>query len=408
MSAYLQQDGHGFTVVVIPRPEDLADNAKEIARRLLELEYLGAQVIAAENPSDDLLAETVGLWRQRRGREQLSARTMETLRGKALRGYGLGKTPFGYAIGAQGRLEIVPEEAKVVEEIYRLYLEEGMGLRLIARHLNSTSVGTRRGSRWSVVTVRDILRNRAYTGTYVRFGIRIPSSHPAIVSSEVFRQAQQKREQPTTQRADQRETAFALSGLAYCGACQGRMIGVSRRQSWARKRDGGKTVTEYRYYRCGSRVNQSVCSYHTWRADVLEEHVLQDLAEKLSGSHPNGDSPSTDIRATLHNRLRNLDARFQRYLNAAARGDLSLQDFRGTAMPLTEEVQYLEQRLEAIQQYPDRASQHDVWRLLQRQTLNLLQERWANLTAQQKLRYFSELLQKVVVFDDHVELVLEG
>lgn len=408
LAEFLQKDGRGFTVVVIHRSEDLADTTKEIARRLLELEYLGAQVVATETPQEDLLAGAILLWRQRRGRDQLSARTLETLRNKALRGYGLGKTPFGYTIGAQGRLEVVPEEARVVQEIYRLYLEEGMGLRRIARYLNSTDTGTRRGSRWSVVTVRDVLRNRAYTGTYARFGIRIPSSHPAIISTEVFRKTQTKREQPVRPRADGRETAFSLSGLAYCGACNGRMIGVSRRQSWARKRDGGRTVAEYRYYRCGSRVNQSVCSYHTWRADVLEEQVLEALAQHLSAFPIMEDrEPATDVRITLRKRLRSLDGRFQRHLNAAARGSLSLQDLRGAAVALIEETHYLEHRLEAIQRFPDKTTQREAWRLLQRQSLRTLQDHWATLTPQERQRYIAELLQRVVVYDDKVELTLQ-
>lgn len=406
LADYLQQGGHGFTVVVIPRPEDLADNTKEIARRLLELEYLGVQVTSIDNPGDDLLADTVAIWRQRRGKEQLSTRTMETLKNKALRGYGLGKTPFGYTIGSAGRLEIVPDEAEVVREIYRLYLEGGMGLRRIARDLNDTDRHTRRGSLWSVVTVRDILRNRAYTGTYVRFGIRIPSSHPSIITNDIFREAQTKREQPAPKRADQRETAFALSGLLHCGFCGGRMIGVSRRQSWARKRDGGRTVAEYRYYRCGSRVNQSVCNYHTRRADLLEEQLVVELGQRLDTTTTPLSESEMDPRITLKARIKNLDSRFQRHLTSAARGDITLADFRSTALPLMDEMQYLEERLDAIQKYTDRPSQLEVWRMQQRQSLRTLSEHWPELTPQQRLRYLTELVDKVVIYDDHLDLTL--
>ncbi len=410
LSEFLQQDGHGFMVVVVHRPEDLADNGKEIARRLLEIEYRGAQVIATEHPDEDILALAITLWRQRRGGASPAARTMDdTLRSKALRGYGLGKTPFGYTIGADGRLEIVPEEARVVQEIYRLYLEEGMGLRRIARDLNDAATSTRRGSRWSVVTVRDILRNRTYTGTYIRFGIRVPSSHPAIIAPDVFRQALRKREQPAPPRADGRESAFALSGMAYCGACNGRMIGVSRRQSWARKRDGGRTVAEYRYYRCGSRVNQSVCEYHTWRADALETEVLKTLAQSIeAASTPAEDVSLNDLLATLRSRLRSLDLRFQRQLNAAGRGVLSPADLRESAVALVEEIQYLEQRIEAFQRFPDPASQRELWQLQQRQSLRTLQSRWPDRTAQERRRYLNELVRQVVVYDDHVDVSLQA
>ena len=167
------------------------------------------------------LDEIIAAWRRQRNSERLSDRAMDTLRTKALRGFGLGKTPYGYGIGANGKLEIVEQEARVVRQLYQMYVEQNLGLRLIARHLNDANTPTRRGSRWSVVTVRDILRNRTYTGTYSRFGMRVPGSHPAIIPPDVFRAAQKKREHVSGGRPVGRESSFSLSGLAYCGACNG-------------------------------------------------------------------------------------------------------------------------------------------------------------------------------------------
>jgi len=191
---YLHQPGRGFTTVVLPRIEDLAGRPTELLRRLLELEYLGARVVAMEEPATDPLEAAVAVWRERRSQDRLSRRAMDALRTKAMRGFGLGKTPYGYRIGENGRLEVVPDEAKVVNDIFHTYVEDGLGLRLIARKLNDSAVSTRRGSRWSVVTVRDILRNRTYTGTYARFGVRVPGNHTPIVSLGLFREAQRKRE----------------------------------------------------------------------------------------------------------------------------------------------------------------------------------------------------------------------
>ncbi len=47
-----------------------------------------------------------------------------------------------------------------------------MGIRLIARRLNEEGLKTRRGGNWSMVSIRDILRNRVYLGTYSRFGVK--------------------------------------------------------------------------------------------------------------------------------------------------------------------------------------------------------------------------------------------
>jgi DNA invertase Pin-like site-specific DNA recombinase len=57
-------------------------------------------------------------------------------------------------------------EKQVVKEIFRLYVEEKMPHRAIARHLNKLGLQTRRGNSWSNYNVSKILRNEKYIGTF--------------------------------------------------------------------------------------------------------------------------------------------------------------------------------------------------------------------------------------------------
>ena len=106
-------------------------------------------------------------------RDGVSDRVRAAMRRKAVKGEVLGRPPYGYKVGSARRLELVPEEAVVVRYIFRLYLQEDMGIRLIARRLNEEGLKTRRGGNWSMVSIRDILRNRAYLGTYSRFDVHV-------------------------------------------------------------------------------------------------------------------------------------------------------------------------------------------------------------------------------------------
>src|SRR5205807_1612944 len=108
---------------------------------------------------------------------------------------------------------------------------------------------------------------------YARFGVRVPGSHQALVTSEEFRKTQERMATRRTGGGPRNVSPFLLSGIACCGACGNRMIGVSRRQQWKRRSDGGVSSAEYRYYQCGSRTNQSMCSYHTRRVEDLDEAV---------------------------------------------------------------------------------------------------------------------------------------
>jgi site-specific DNA recombinase len=269
-------------------------------------------------------------WNASDGQARLSDKVRSAMRKKAVKGEVLGRPPFGYKVGALRRLELVPEEAVVVRYIFRLYLNENLGIRLIARRLNEEGVKTRRGGNWSMVSIRDILRNRAYLGTYARFNVRVTGTHPAIVSNEDFRRVQDRLNARRSAQTPRTASQFLLSGLAHCGWCGNKLIGVTRKQSWTRK-DGEKIENTYRYYQCESRTNQSVCGYHTKRADALEAEIRSQL-EASSGtedtaSAASGRRAAHDLRAaeTLKSRLKATDRKLESLIDDAARGRATRQ-----------------------------------------------------------------------------------
>jgi DNA invertase Pin-like site-specific DNA recombinase len=106
---------------------------------------------------------------------------------KARGGYTGGWIPCGYR-REKGALVVVPEEAAVVERIFRLKAE-GIPPRRIAERLTEEGAITRRGGRWSYSTVWNILRNRFYTGRVELEGKWIPGQHDAIISDALFKSA---------------------------------------------------------------------------------------------------------------------------------------------------------------------------------------------------------------------------
>jgi DNA invertase Pin-like site-specific DNA recombinase len=316
-------------VVVLPAVDALGVERKDAIFRFLQLETIGVRIAcvsgAVLNGDEQLSA-----WLRADDGDSLSDRVRAAMRRKAVKGEVLGRPPYGYKVGSRRRLELIPEEAVVVRYIFRLYLNERLGIRLIARRLNEEALKTRRGGNWSMVSIRDILRNRAYLGTYARFGVRVPGSHPQLVSAEDFRTVQDRLNARRTSYAPRVASQFLLSGLAQCGYCGNKLIGVSRKQSWTR-RDGQPMSNSYRYYQCESRTNQSVCGYHTRRAASLEDEVRTALtaaprqAIELpvdAGPGANG-ADENDRRRLLETRARGAGRRFEGYLNAVAKGRLA-------------------------------------------------------------------------------------
>ena len=179
MLSYIKETESNY-LIVVPDAGHLGSDLEAVARRLVELEATGSKVTCADDDMPDPLQNALSNLGMKGVSKTRSERIKESMRERALQGKGLGKPPYGYKNGVDGTLEIVPEEGSVVELIYRLYTGEALGLRLIAQHLNERDILTRRGGRWNMVTIRDILRNSTYMGTYTRFGLRLPKSHEAI------------------------------------------------------------------------------------------------------------------------------------------------------------------------------------------------------------------------------------
>src|SRR3990170_1701041 len=212
------QRQRGFMLVAVPDLAGLGDDLTESARRYFELSSLGASVVTMDG-GDDAGTELLTQWAAARKNGRLGERVRAAMLRKAVKGEALGRPPYGYCVGPRRRLQVVAEEGSVVRYIFRLYLKDGLGIRRIARRLNEEGLKTRRGGLWSMVSIRDILRNRAYLGTYSRFGVRVPGSHPALVSADDFRKIQERLAARRTSYSPRHASPFLLSGLVYCGYC---------------------------------------------------------------------------------------------------------------------------------------------------------------------------------------------
>jgi site-specific DNA recombinase len=353
MLHFLQRPDHGFIVVVVDGLGALGKDLGHAAMKLLTIENTGVQVISVQG-GGEALRELVNTWADRGEGTPVSEKVRSAMRRKAVKGEVLGRPPYGYRVGARHRLELVPEEAVVVRYIYRLYLQEGMGIRKIAGQLNEENIATRRGGRWSMVTVRDLLRNRSYLGTYTRFGVKVPDSHPALVSQDDFRRVQERLQTRHGGVRERTVVPFLLSGMVFCGRCSNKMIGVSRRQRWTTKEGEARTAA-YRYYQCESRTNQNACGYNTQRAADLESKLREKLLDEAPGvtrmrRTGNVDSYVLDVMGQvdkIEGRMRRTRRQIEELVADAAHGHISVERMRSLGGEFAREQQSLESEMSA-------------------------------------------------------------
>ena len=387
-------------LVVIPSAEHLGSTLRERVMRVLELDILSCQTVCDDLEYPDPLQNAL---RVQNGPDSRRERIRQGMRAKASKGLGLGKPPFGYKIIYDGTFEVVETEAVVVRAMYDRYVSENGGVRAVASWLNNAGHRTRRGQLWSMVTVRDILRNTAYIGTYHRFGLRLPASYEAIVDRNLYRQAQDKMQSRSPVRRNPKGEPFLLSGIIYCGHCGQRMMGVMRRQTWRRK-DGQRARAEYRYYQCQSRINRNQCEYRTGSAPEIEESVLDQIKQDLSNpsertlGDPLGSKRAVDVRHEIQSRAMRSDRRYQLAVERAAAGALTLAQLRVATVEAESAMQVTQQQLRLVD------SGDAGVRELAESSRERLIYLWEDLAIGERQEVLRTLLSKVTVKDRHPQI----
>jgi site-specific DNA recombinase len=100
--------------------------------------------------------------------------------------------PLGYERLSDGRLKVTQKEAKLVRKIARMYLHE-KSMPHVAFLLNKEGILTKKGKQWTAATVRGVLADGIYSGTYALAGIKDFVQDYRILDDSLFLAVNQTR-----------------------------------------------------------------------------------------------------------------------------------------------------------------------------------------------------------------------
>lgn len=235
-------------------------------------------------------------------REIISERTKDKMGAARKRGQWLGgRPPFGYH-KENKKLIVAPNEAEVVRDIFRLYLEKKSILHVV-QTFNDQGLRTRQwtknsgavygGKKYGVSQLQHMLNNRLYIGK-VEFGGQIyAGQQPAIIDEETFNQCQKLLAANRVERKPFKhsECFGLLSQLLKCKHCGARLF-----HTYSMKNQN----TKYRYYVCSSaqKRSYSTCPNRSIPAHIIEAEVIEKLREILP-VHINNTPRSPAVEAFL-------------------------------------------------------------------------------------------------------------
>ena len=239
------------------------------------------------------------------------------------------KKLLGYKKGENNLPEIIPEEAEIVKEIFRRYLD-GSSMEQIADCLNEKGLTTKGGdSPYRKVVIQRILTNEKYTGdallqkTYITDCITkksrknngelpmylVKNHHEPIISRTDFNRVQEEMARRSAKRSvaekltktDQGKYSakYALSELLICGECgthyrrvtwtakgfkEIKWRCINRIQYGKRKCHCSPTIDEQPLHRAIVSAINDFCKVKDDVAKVLRESITEVLDPNLNGS----------------------------------------------------------------------------------------------------------------------------
>lgn len=352
-----------------------------------------------------------------------------------------GSVPYGYRLEKSGvfnkrkhevsKLVIDAEEAKVVQVMFNLCVQQGYGRSKIANMISAQGLKTRTGGNWHEATVGHILHNITYIGI-LRSGETKSEIIPElqIIDPNTFAHAQDI----MTQRINQhRETRTAplntsgqslLSGNVFCGHCGGRLV-LTTSGKTVRRADGTPVHTKRIRYVCYNKTRHRVeCNGQTGYTmhildgivgevikSALDRFPIIEKAELISQLRIQAQS---EIQEKLHKelvRLKDAQAEYNKLKSKIRKSLLGTTDF--PAYLLAQIAQEAQDNLQAIERRV--AMLRSELSLSKIKADSIMEEfrrfKWSqlfelcNMPAKKMVAY--NLIHKVKVFQDY-SLAIEG
>jgi len=295
-----------FDLVLLNDVDRLARDVAHLGIVKRDLERSGVKVVFRKLPSDEsptynLMVNVLGSFAEFE-REMIADRTRRGRRHKvevrqqflgSLAAYGYRYVPKEKTSGRDGYLEVVPEEAALVRQMFEWVDQEALSAGQLLTRLNQLKARPRKGGRWAKSTVLRILRNETYAGvwhynkhygseslkasTRNRYKRSLKNSCrlrprtewlPVILPSELhivprdlWQRVQQQITKNITFSPRNAKHSYLLKGLVRCGGCGAAYTGDPCHGKY--------------YYRCINRCKQMP----TVKEECLDETVWSAVAE---------------------------------------------------------------------------------------------------------------------------------
>jgi len=347
-------------------------------------------------------------------REMIAENVKDGLLRRAQAGFYNGSTrgPYGYTYSKETQTLVpVPEEAKIVRQIFSMYADRKWGVNKITAFLNTQRISPRNADQWSENTISHMLRNHAYVGKVDWHGEVFPGRHEPIVAEELFRRTQKLIEGRKTLPVRSHSSEHLLAGIARCGRC-GKALTVHYST-------GRKDGTRHRSYRHKAKPQRGACPGIYKSANMIESAVVDEIRklaesgefQKVSFSEAQSriadeQSPVKQERDNVLVELERLAERFNNWADRLDRGLIDEEQFSRQNERLLARKKELSARLDEIDRTLKKTETVEISLEAVKDALTQFPKVWDNLEIGERREFVRQLVERLDVYKTHCDLKL--
>jgi len=413
----------GADIVVTQYLDRFGRRPQEILQRIWELQGIGVEVRATDEDIGEELILLIRAGIAGAESRKTAARVKANMARAVSKGVHAARSPYGFEgirrIDPDGRARIAgfvqkPSEVAAIREMYRLAVDENLGMKSIADRLNSAGYRTGNGKMFDPTTLHRILTNEALRGTLVygrrpRKGnerqdlITIQGFFPAILTDDEWRQLRDRLNLRSNLRPHGRifVSSYLLSGIARCGHCGGPMVGKTAHV--------GKY--HYRRYYCSrAQKARALCGYYNGHnAEKIDRIVLEtlsgyadrDRALEMVGqmAEKQSDRIVEELRE-VEASIRTCGKDFETHLNLLKCGHISEAQFGIANDPVRLRYDSLLPRRKELQKLALNETRRKAWHEDLAGMLTNFAEDFKNLPVSQQKAKLMEVLEEIKIYRD--------
>ena len=254
------------STLVIYNCLDLASNLISLSSIYIAMKESNIEIQLVENNSSSILSDGLNRLGISKPKSQKYTKISETINLKSSRGAVLNRIPLGYEKSLDGKFKINEEEKMIVRKIFKMYSgnfgkTERFGLRKISENLKKDFKYSK--YKWSPQSVKNILKNRFYSGIYQRDSKIISGNHDQIVTYEEFNFIHElfKKNIDIYQSISKKNKPKKYSNLI-CFYCNSKLNISYHSRNW-KLLNGNKKKKVYYYAQC-----KNICKFKRKNIDI--------------------------------------------------------------------------------------------------------------------------------------------